>query len=56
MKFNSLTALAIAAIAIGIGVFAYAGGPRPNYVGFIDCIELHPDKYCRTMNGMPPRD
>lgn len=55
MTSRPLTILALSTIIFGSGVLAFASGPRPDYVGFMKCLEHHPDKYCRTINNMPPR-
>ena len=46
---------ALVSLAFGLGAFAIAASPNvlPSKAGLDQCLQLHPERYCRIANGFP---
>ncbi len=51
----NLPSLSLLLTAISFGIFAIVAGPEvmPNQAGLDECVQLHPERYCRIANGFP---
>jgi hypothetical protein len=45
----------LVSLIFGLGAFAIAASPNvlPNKEGLEKCMLLHPERYCRIVNGFP---